>query len=118
MDPVAVLGTVGLAVLCLVGYIVLDLLGQAATDQAVEALWRRPSLAVRRRRSRGLMKSGVGTGLLAAVVGLIWLAAATSGHPDDADDARVLGMVTAGLTVLAAALLGTWWRRSGSTRQY
>lgn len=114
MDPVAVLGTVGLAVLCLLGYIVLDVLGQTATNQAVEALWRRPSLAERRQRNRGLMKCGVGAALLAAVVGFIWLAAATSGHAEDADDARVLGVVTAALALIAAGLLATWWRRSGA----
>jgi hypothetical protein len=107
------LGAVGLAVVCLLGYIALEVLGQAATDQAVRALWRRPSLAVRRQRQRGLLKCGVGGALLATIVGVIWLAAATSGHQEDADDARALGVATAALAVLAAGLLGTWWHRTG-----
>lgn len=118
MDPVAVLGTIALAVLGLLGYIVLDVLGQAAANEAAEALWRRPSLVERRQRNRGLMKCGVGTALLAALVGFIWLAAATSGQQEDANDARVLGVVTAALALVAAGLLATWWRRSGAARRY
>lgn len=113
MEPVTVLGTVGLAVLVLLGSVVADAVGQAATNEAVEALWRRPSLAERRQRHRAVMRCGTGAALLAAVTCLIWAAAATSGHPEDVDDARVLGAVTAVLALLAAGLLGTWWRRSG-----
>lgn len=116
MDPLAVLVTVGGAVLCLMGYVVLDAVTQGVTNETAEALWRRPALAERRKRHRALMKSGVGAGLLAGVTGFIWLAAATSGHPEDADDARVLSVLTAALAVLAAGMLILWWRRSGSPR--
>lgn len=117
MDPVTVLGTVALAVVGVLAYIALDVLGQTAANEAAEALWRRPSLAERRRRNRGLMKCGVGTALIAALVGLIWLAAATSGYQEDAEDARVLGILTAALALTAAGLLAAWWRRSGTARR-
>ena len=102
----------------LLGYILLDLLGQAGADHAVEALWRRPSLPERRQRNRGLLKCGVVAALIGAGIALAWLAAATSGHQEDADDARVFGVATAALALIAAGLLAMWWRRSGTARHY
>jgi hypothetical protein len=110
------LGAVGLAVLGLVGYIIVDVLGQAAADEAFDAVSRRPSFAERRKHHRGLMKGGIASILLAAMSGWIWLAAATSGHSEDADDARVLGFVTGALTLPGCALLAAWWRRSGAPK--
>lgn len=51
---------------------------------------------------------------MAATAGWIWLAAATSGHEDDADDARVLSIVPVVLAFVAGGLLAAWWRRSGA----
>lgn len=116
MDMNAVLVTAGLAVLGLLGYVLLDVLGQTAVGAAGEAMSRRPSFAVRRRRNRRLMMSGVWAVLLAATSGWLWLAAATSGSEDTADDARLLGLVTLVLVLAGCGLLAAWWRRSGAPR--
>lgn len=118
VETTAALATVGVALLGLLGYVVLDVVGQLAVDEAADALGRRPSFAARRRRNRGLMKAGLATVLLGATAGWMWLAAATSGYADTADDARVLGQVTAVLTVAGCVLLAVWWRRSGAPRHH
>lgn len=95
------------------GYVLLHVLAEVAADEAKEAVFRRPSLAMRRRRHRGLMKSGVLCAVLAFVSTLLWLAVITNDFQDDATDARMFLSLATVFGVTAVCLLGVWWRRAG-----
>jgi len=114
METEASLAGVGALVLAGLGYLVVQVIGDLAADEAKEALFRRPTLAVRRSRHRVLMKSGSVCAALSFLAALLWLAAATNGWDDDADDARVFATLAGVFALAAGGLLTAWWRRAGT----
>ncbi|HYO18146.1 MAG TPA: hypothetical protein VES02_05715 [Dermatophilaceae bacterium] len=112
MEPRALLIAIGAFLLAGVGYLVLQVVGDLAAEEAKEAVFRRPSFAVRRSRHRALMKTGYVCAVLGFLAAFFCLAAATSGREADAADARIFAMLAAVLTLAAGGLLTTWWRRS------
>lgn len=104
---------VGMAVL-----IVANVLGEGTLNAAAEAVFRRPDFARRRGLNRGLLKSGYLCLALAPLPGLMWMAAATSGHPSDADDAGLFGAVSAVLVAAGFVLLVFWWRLADRRRHH
>lgn len=113
MEAGTLLIAIGAFLLAGVGYLVFQTVVFAAVDETKEAVFRRPSFAVRRSRHRGLMMTGYVSAVLAFMAALFWLAAATSGREADAADARVFATLAAVLALTAAGLLTTWWRRAG-----
>jgi apolipoprotein N-acyltransferase len=118
MEAGALLMAIGGFLLAGVGYLVFLVVADIATDEAKEAVFRRASFAVRRSRHRALMKTGYVFAVLAFLAAFFWLAAATSGREADAGDARMFGMLAAGLALAASGLLATWWRRAGLPQTY
>lgn len=110
------LAAVGTAVLAGLGYLVLHVVGDVAAEEAKQAVLRRPSLAARRQRQRGLMKTGFLCAVLAFVSGLLWVAVVTNESDDDAADARMFLVLTAVLGLAAACVLAAWWRRAGQAQ--
>jgi threonine/homoserine/homoserine lactone efflux protein len=108
METGAALSAVGALVVAGVGYLVLEAFGNIASDEAKEAILRRPSFATRRSRHRVLMKTGYVCAVLAFLAAVFWLAAFTSGREEDAGDARTFAVVAAVLAFVAAGLLTTW----------
>jgi hypothetical protein len=117
MEPGALLITIGALLLAGVGYLVFQVVADIAAEEAKEAVFRRPSFAVRRSRHRVLMKTGYVGAALAALAAVFSLAAATSGREADAADARIFAVLAAALAVAAGGLLTTWWRRSGGPQR-
>ena len=113
MEAEVSLAAVGAAVLAGLGYFLLQALGEVAADEAKEAAFRRPSLAMRRRRHRGLMKAGFLCAVLAFGSAFLWLAVITNDFQDDARDARMFLALVAIFGVTAVCLLAAWWRRAG-----
>jgi hypothetical protein len=117
MEPGALLMAIGAFILAGVGYLVFHVVADIATEEAKEAIFRRPSFAVRRSRHRALMKTGYVCAVLAFLAAFFSLAAATSGREADAADARIFAMLAAVLMIAAGGLLTTWWRRSGGPQR-
>jgi protein-S-isoprenylcysteine O-methyltransferase Ste14 len=113
VNTVGLLGALGVAVLGFVGYVAVLLVAEWARDEAIEAVFKRPSLAVRRQRYRAFRMTGNICGVLALVASLVCVAAATSGHPEDADDARLLGATAIILALTTVVMWAEWWRRAG-----
>ena len=113
MEAGTLLIAVGAFLLAGVGYLVFQVVADIAVDEAKEAVFRRPSFAVRRSRHRALMMTGYVCAVLAFMAAFFWLAAATSGREADAGYARMFAMLAAVLALVAAGLLTTWWRRAG-----
>jgi hypothetical protein len=113
VNTAALVATVGVAVLGFVGYVAVLLVAEWARDEAIEAMFKRPSFAVRRQRHRPLRAAGNISGVLALTAALVCAAAATSGHPEDANDARLLGAIAGVLALAALVLWAEWWRRAG-----
>lgn len=111
---IAAVGTLAVAGL---GYLVVQVIGESVVEAGKESAFRRPSLAVRRNRHRLLMKSGLVCTLLACMAGLFWLAAATSGRPSDASDARTFAAIGLVLALAGVALLAGWWIRAGKPQR-
>lgn len=107
----------GAVIIAGLGCVVLNVLGQIAVDEAANALFRRPTLAMRRRRHRGLMKTGFLCGALALLSAFLWLAVITNDFHDDGSDARMFLWLTAILGLSAVWLLVAWWVRAGEPPQ-
>lgn len=107
------IAALGALVLAALGYVVLQVVGEVVVDQAKEAAFRRPSLAIRRQRYRGLLKVGVLFAVLALGTAILWLAVITNDFEDDARDARMFLSLTAIFSVSSLVLLAAWWRRAG-----
>lgn len=115
MEGEGSIAAVGAVILGGLGYVLLQVLGEVAADEAKEAAFRRPSLAMRRRRHRGLMKAGVLSAGLAFGSALLWVAVITNDFQDNARDARMFMSLTAVFSVGAVCLLTAWWRRAGKS---
>lgn len=107
------IAALGALVLAALGYVVLQVVGEVVADEAKEAAFRRPSLAFRRQRYRGLMKVGVLFAVLAFGSAVLWLAVITNDFEDDARDARMFLLLTAIFGASSLVLLAAWWRRAG-----
>ena len=107
---VEVLVVVGLAIVGGLGWLVADVVGQAMAEGAQDAAFRRPSLAMRRGRHRGLMRTGYLCGVLAFGSLFMWLAVVTDGFEDDAADARMFLALGVVCGLGAVAFLTAWWR--------
>ncbi len=116
MSPAAALAVLGCVLLCLVAQVVFDFFFDVTFDATKEAVFRRPSFAQRRGRSRRLLRSGFLSGVLAACAAFMVLAIKTNGYSDDDLSARVFLAVATGLAVLSSVLLSAWWRRAGRPR--
>lgn len=116
MEAGTLLIAIGAFLLAGVGYLVFQVVADIALDEAKEAVFRRPSFAVRRSRHRALMMTGYVCAVLAFMAAFFWLAAATSGREADAGYARMFAMLAAVLALAAAGLLTTWWRRAGGPK--
>ena len=106
------------AVACVLLLILGEGIFRGMTDPAKESVFRRPEFARRRSQRRGLLKSGGFCIVGAGVPVLFAIAAATSGDPTDANDARVFWLVAALLVTIGLTLLSLWWRLAGRPRHY
>ena len=113
MTATQFLAAVGLCLASLVGYIAFWVVVEVASDEVKEAVFRRPTLAVRRTRYRGLLRSGYLCAVLSLTCGFFALAIATNGRTDNVQDTRMFLSAAAILATVAAVLLTSWWRRAG-----
>lgn len=117
MSTAAALAALGCVLLYLGAHVVFDFFFDVTFDATKEAVFRRPSFAQRRERSRGLLRSGCLSGVLALATGFLGIAVLTNGFDDEAT-ARTIFAVAVGLAVLSSVLLSVWWRRAGRPRHY
>src|SRR4051794_35105956 len=103
------LAAVGVAVLCTLGYIVVQVIGEVAAGEAKDAVFRRPSFAMRRRRHRGLMKSGAVCALVAFMLCFLGVAVLTNGFHDDESDGQKFLMLGAVCCLAAISMLAASW---------
>lgn len=106
----------GLALASIIGYVVFAVIAETAADEVKGAVFRRPSLAVRRTRYRGLLGTGYLLVVLAAACAFFALAIATNGRTDNAADTRTFLIATVVLATAATLLLTTWWRKAGGSQ--
>ncbi|MGH3347239.1 MAG: hypothetical protein ACRDO4_09660 [Nocardioides sp.] len=88
------------------------------TDPAKESVFRRAEFARRRSQHRGLLKGGGFCIVSAGAPVLFAVAAATSGDPADANDARAFCVIAVALMAMGVILLALWWRLAGRPRHH
>ncbi len=97
----------------LAGQVIGSLVGVALVMFARHQFRTRPALVRRREAHRNLLGGGTLLLFIGATACFVGIAAATSGHPADQDDAVVLLGLGLALGAAGTALLVCWWVLAG-----